>query len=574
MHHDIINLLLLEDNPADERLVREMLAEWGDSRFKLTHVKTLSQAISSLNSLDIDVCLMDLNLPDSQGLGALSEIITIAPQLPIVVLSGQADEDLAFEAVQKGAQDYIVKGQGDGVLLIRALRYAIERKRTERRLAYLAEYDPLTDLPNRTLFKRRLNRALTRADRNNSIIGLLFLDLDHFKDINDTLGHDAGDELLIIAGARIQTCVRKGDTIARLGGDEFTVILENVGNKKKAAKVAQKIIDCLSEPLEVAGQEVYITTSIGIACYPDNCDNAEDLIKHADMALYAAKAKGRSGYEYYRKKMKIAVSQRMNMVNRLRKAIESDELELYYQPQFNIANGSLIGTEALLRWHHPRMGLLAPDQFIHLLEETGLIIPVGEWVLNKACLQNQAWMDSGYGQLRVSVNLSTRQFKQNELVNTISRVLEASHMDPTCLHLEVTESLLMENIDCATKIIQKLAETGVNLSLDDFGTGYSSLSYLKTIPVTALKVDRSFIQDVCNDSDGAAMVAAIIRLAHSLRLKVVAEGVEEKNQLVFLAAQGCDEAQGFLFNTPMSATDMTQWLHQQYSSEDLRKTIN
>lgn len=561
-----IKLLLVEDNPADARLVQEMLSEVVNVyKINLTKVGCLTDGLDMLNKVSFDVLLLDLNLPDAQGLHALDQIQTVVPSLPVVVLSGYQDEELALEAVHCGAQDYLVKGQGDGNLLARALSYAIERKQSEARLAYLAQYDQLTGLPNRALFRDRLNRAVEHASRTKKLAALIFLDLDHFKDINDTLGHDAGDDLLVKVADRLKKCIRAEDTIARLGGDEFTIILGDIEHREEASIVAQKILDAMSHNFTLNESEVFVTTSLGISTYPSCGTDPETMIKNSDMALYSAKAKGRSNYQFYEAEMNAIVLERMTMINSLRLAVQREEFVLYYQPQLCAKSNEVIGIEALIRWQHPELGIILPTKFIPLLEETGLIEPVGEWVLRTACQQNQAWINAGLPPLPISVNVSPRQLRQNHLVSTVSEILEEVGLNPRYLQLEVTESALVENIDMTTITLQALHATGVKLAIDDFGVGYSSLTYLKQFPINTLKLDRSFIEGIATNNDDAAIVEAVIGLGHSLRLKVVAEGVETESQLSFLRDRGCDEVQGYIYSYPLSSKDCEQWLQVEMS---------
>lgn len=557
-----IKVLLVEDNPADARLVREMFLEIKASEFELVQVESLKAGLNVLESDVFDVMLLDLSLPDSQGLNAVNHILSIAPHLPIVVLSGIDDAELSLQAVQTGAQDYLVKGQGDGNLLSRALRYAIERKRTQERLTYLAQYDQLTDLPNRSLFNERLSAGLKQAQRHNRELTLMFLDLDHFKDINDTLGHSAGDKLLQDVARRLRNCVRAEDTIARLGGDEFTIIMNEVQQRKDSATVAEKILDALSHPFVLEGEEVFITTSIGIASFPQSGKDPETLIRHADTALYRAKSEGRSNYQFFEAEMNHAVSERMSMINSLRHAAKRGEFFLYYQPLIHARAGEVFGMEALLRWQHPERGLIPSSEFIPLLEETGLILPVGEWVLREACQQIRTWQKAGLAPLTVSVNLSVRQFHKRDLVDVVTNAIDEAGINPQQLQLEVTESVLLERSHAVNKTLTRLQDIGVKLAIDDFGTGYSSLGYLKQYPFDTLKFDRSFIQGITNTDNGAAIVAAVINLGHSLGMTVVAEGVESQQQLTILHDRKCDQFQGFLFGHPMSAENCTHWLLQ------------
>lgn len=557
-----IKVLLVEDNPGDVRLVREMFLDVNANEFVLTHVNNLREALDQLRDETFDVMLLDLSLPDAHGLEAVKQILDVAPKQPIVILSGNNNSDLAIEAVQFGAQDYLVKGQGDGNLLTRSLRYAIERKRAEERLAYLAQYDPLTGLPNRALFQDRMMAAMRHAERNKSIVVLMFLDLDHFKDINDTLGHNAGDELLKDVSKRLHSCVRDEDTIARLGGDEFTVILQDISHREDAASIAKKILDVLSNPFTLSGEKVFVTTSIGIAGYPTCGDSAESVIRNADTALYRAKREGRNNYRFFEAEMNIEVSERMTMINDLRHAVQKKEFVLYYQPLIAAASDEVIGMEALLRWQHPERGLLPAKDFVPLLEETGLIIPVGEWVLKEVCMQNRLWQRAGYPPLCMSVNLSVQQFLKCDLVSIVASALENTQLDPKLLQLEITESILMDHSSGTLEALQCLHKLGVRLAIDDFGTGYSSLSYLKKYPFDILKFDRSFVEEMDTSENGAAIVAAVIDLGHSINMSVIAEGVETEHQLGLLHDRGCDQFQGYLFARPMSVHTSLQWLRQ------------
>jgi diguanylate cyclase (GGDEF)-like protein len=560
-----IKVLLVEDNPGDARLVREMFIDVQASEFVLTHEHKLREALDRLGEESFDVMLLDLSLPDALGLEAVKRVLEVAPKQPIVILSGNNNTDMAIEAVQFGAQDYLVKGQGDGNLLTRSLRYAIERKRAEERLAYLAQYDPLTGLPNRALFQDRMKAAMRHAKRNNSIVALMFLDLDHFKDINDTLGHDSGDDLLKDVSMRLQDCIREEDTVARLGGDEFTVILQDIHHREDAAPVAGKIIDALSTPFNLGEQEVFVTTSIGIADFPSCGKDVEAIVRCADTALYRAKREGRNNFRFFESEMNAEVSERMTMINDLRHAVQKMEFVMYYQPLIDASSDEVVGMEALLRWQHPGRGLLPAKDFVPLLEETGLIIPVGEWVLHETCRQCRLWQQAGFSALYMSVNLSARQFFKRDLATVVSKALEQNQLDPRSLQLEITESVLMDHSYGTLETLERLHELGIRLAIDDFGVGYSSLSYLKKYPFEVLKFDRSFVEEMGTSENGAAIVAAVIDLGHSIKMSVMAEGVETEHQVGLLHDRGCDQFQGFLFAHPMSAQSSESWLRQKYA---------
>lgn len=453
------------------------------------------------------------------------------------------------------------------------MRYSIERKHAEVNLAYLAQYDHLTKLPNRILLKDRLDQALEQSQRDRELVAVLFLDLDRFKDINDSFGHNIGDMLLIEVADRLKTCIRKTDTIARFGGDEFIIILKKVHEASTVANTAQKIITVLEHPFQISGNEIFITTSTGIAIYPHCGEDSDTLIRNADSAMYRAKDRGRNNYQFFTPEMNAMVQKKFKLERELRYALERNEFELHYQPQIDLKTGRVSGLEALVRWNHPKAGMLHPAEFIEVLEETGLIVPVGEWVLETACAQNRKWQECGLPAHKMAVNLSARQFSHASLVETVSNVLERTGLVAAeSLELEITESLLMEHTRDNNTILSQLKKMGVIISIDDFGTGYSSLSYLKRFSLDTLKIDRSFVMDVPGDPDDVAIVSAIIAMAHSLRLRVIAEGVETLEQLEFLRSQQCDEIQGYLICKPAPAEEIYKFLEEDLNLEQRLKT--
>ena len=428
-----------------------------------------------------------------------------------------------------------------------------ERKQAEEQLTHLAHYDSLTRLPNRVLFNDRLRQAVTQAHRNRWIVGVLFLDLDRFKGVNDTLGHGKGDLLLKQVAGRLTSSLRPTDTVGRLSGDEFAIILSELAEVQNAGHVAQKLIHALAAPFDLDGHEVFVTASIGITVYPSDSQDAETLIRDADAAMYGAKAAGRNNYQYYTAAMNARATERLKLETGIRRGLERGELLLHYQPKIDIASGRVSGLEALLRWQSPELGLVPPGQFIPVLEETGLIVQVGEWVLRAACAQLGAWQQAGVSLVPVAINLSARQLRQQDFAASLERALKDYGTDPRLIHLEITESALMENPEEAITILNEIKNLGISLEADDFGTGYSSLSYLKRFPLDALKIDRSFVHDMTRNEDDAVIARTVITLAHSLGLKVIAEGVETEEQLAFLGDNRCDEAQGFLFARPLPA---------------------
>lgn len=563
-------ILLIEDNEGDARLLTELLTFSSPGRYELVQVGTLKEALALLTNHSFNVVLTDLNLPDTDGVNTVKHIQNHNQFIPIVVLSGENSEELALEVVQIGAQDYLVKGQGDGHLISRAIDYSIERKRIEQKLTYLANYDSLTGLANRLLFRERLDRALIRADRYNSLVALIVIDLDRFKNVNDTLGHDAGDNLLVQVANRLKQCTRDGDTIARLGGDEFTMVLEDIKNIEDVKTVSEKVLSQMKEHFDVNSHDIYMTPSIGITIYPIDDTNAGNLFVNADSAMYEAKESGRNCYRFYTADMNIDLAEKMELETRLRRAIEKEEFVLYYQPKFCVHSNEPIGAEALIRWKDPDKGMISPAVFIPLAEETGYIAQITDWVLQEACKQNSLWQREGYKPIRMAVNLSPIQFTQEDIAKRIFNQIICSDLAPKYVELEITEGALVEDVEKSTEILNELKQWGIHISIDDFGTGYSSLSYLKKIPLDTLKIDQSFVRDLMEDSDDAAIVSAIIAMAKSLRLNVIAEGVETLEQLNYLTAKGCNEVQGYYTGKPVPAGEFVQFLVHETNDSHIR----
>ena len=460
--------------------------------------------------------------------------------------------DLAFPIRDGDGKVYRVAGIAEDITA---------RRESEQRLAYLAHYDGLTNLPNRLLFYDRLGQAIALAKREQWIVGVMFIDVDRFKDVNDTLGHAVGDKLLQKVSKRLIKSVRAEDTVGRLGGDEFAVVLSRLGTAQDAEAVAQNIIQSFDDPFELdSGTEIYVTASIGITLYPTDSTDRDSLLKNADLAMYCAKEEGRNTYERYSAEMDTRNAGRLDMKSMLRRALEREEFVLYYQPKVDVQSDRAIGVEALIRWHSPQLGFVSPKDFIPIAEEIGLIVPIGEWVLRTACAQNRAWQDAGHEPLVMSVNLSARQFREKYLVDKIVGVLNETGLEARYLDLEITESLIMSHADSTVGLLERLHRLGVGISIDDFGTGYSSLAYLKRFPVQSIKIDQSFVRDLTTDSDDAAIVTAVVAMAKSLKLKVIAEGVETKEQLEFLAKLQCDEYQGHYFGRPVPAERFIKYL--------------
>jgi diguanylate cyclase (GGDEF)-like protein/PAS domain S-box-containing protein len=449
---------------------------------------------------------------------------------------------------------------GEIVGVISLIRDITSRRRAEEQVEYQALHDVLTDLGNRNLFHDHLALALAVAQRRNRIVAVFFLDLDHFKLINDSLGHNFGDNLLKAIARRLRGCVRKADTVARIGGDEFAIILQDMERNEDAADLARKIVSVVAEPIDLDGQRLHVTTSIGVSLFPHDGTDPDMLLKNADNAMYRAKAEGRNTYQLCTPEMRRWVEDRLILENGLHRALQNGEFLLHYQPEVDLETLRVNGMEALLRWNDPERGLLPPGSFIPLAEERGLIVQIGEWVLRESCRQARKFQEMGFPHFRVSVNLSARQFRDPNLMNAINGALEESGLDPQCLELEITESVAMSDVEQSLRILNALRLRGISIAIDDFGTGHSSLSYLKRFTLDALKIDRMFITDLASADGDQAIVASIIRLAHGLRLRVIAEGVEKEEQLGFLRDNGCESVQGFLFSYPLSAADFGRLL--------------
>lgn len=541
-----------DEEPEDE----------GTPQFYLIHKEDLTSGLDYLEQEKVDVILLDLTLPDGSGIETYDQVHGRYPKIPVVVLSGLNDETLAISAVQKGAQDYLVKGQVSGPLLIRCLKYAVERQKMLARLEevlklehYRAWHDSLTDLPNRQFFYDQLRQTISISKRYNRKCAVMFLDLDGFKRVNDTFGHSFGDELLKVISKLLQPCLRGSDVLARLGGDEFTIILREIDKAQNAIAVAKRILALLKNPLKIYDKELYITLSLGISIYPSDGGDLETLVKNADIAMYRAKAKGKNRYQLYNRDMNARMFEYITLENELRKAIDNRDIAVFYQPIVELAHGTIVGAEALVRWIHPEYGVISPAEFIPISEETGLIVEIGEQVIRAACEQMRIWHEKGYNNLSVSVNISPRQFREKNLVSLITRILRESGFSPHSFGLEITELSAMQDVEYTITVLEKLKTMGVQISMDDFGTGYSSLSYLKRFPIDILKIDKSFINDIPENKDDAAITTAIVALARSLDLKVIAEGVETNAQLGFLRKLKCDQMQGFLFSQALPADE-------------------
>jgi diguanylate cyclase (GGDEF)-like protein len=518
----------------------------------------MSAAETHLAEHAVDIILLDLGLPDAQGLEAIQRAHAAAPGVPLVVLTGLDDELLAVQALQQGAQDYLIKGQIETRGLLRALRYAIERKTMEsaalamaRQMAHSAEHDFLTGLPNRMLLNDRVGQAIALATRHTKKVAVLFLDLDGFKHINDSLGHPIGDKLLQSVAKRLVDCIRGSDSVSRQGGDEFVLLLLELERAEDAAVTARRMLEAVAQPHTIDQHDLHVTASIGLSIYPDDGLDAETLIKNADTAMYQAKENGRRSFQFFKPAMNVRAVERQFIEEGLRRALERQEFALHYQPTVNLMTGAITGAEALIRWTHPTRGSIAPAQFIPVAEDCGLILPIGAWVLREACAQAQAWMDAGLPITSMAVNVSAMEFRDKNFLDGLFAILSETGLDPRSLELELTESVLMKHAEFTASVLQILRKRGVQVAVDDFGTGYSSLSYLQKFPVDALKIDQSFVRQISTAGDDTTIVKAVIGMARSLKLRVIAEGVETLDEVAFLRAYRCEEAQGYYFSRPV-----------------------
>jgi diguanylate cyclase (GGDEF)-like protein/PAS domain S-box-containing protein len=438
-------------------------------------------------------------------------------------------------------------------------------RRMSLQLSHLAQHDSLTDLPNRMLLNDRLQQAISMARRHDSRIAVLFMDLDRFKHINDSLGHIVGDQLLQAVATRLERCVRESDTVGRQGGDEFVAVLSELDAAENAGISAAKLLAALALPYHIGPHDVIVPVSIGVSIYPEDGETAEALISNADTAMYHAKENGRNNYQFFKQEMNVRASERQFIEAGLRVALERNELSLHYQPKINLGTGAIVGVEALLRWKHPERGFIPPAQFIPIAEDTGLILPIGQWVLREACRQSREWLDAGFAPIPMAVNISAVEFRSMDFVESVRAALNESKLDPRFLELELTETVLMKHAASTVSMLKALKVIGVQLTVDDFGTGYSSLSYLRQFPVDSLKVDQSFVHEISSQRDDAAIVSAVISMGNSLKKRVIAEGVETREQMDFLTAEGCEEAQGYYFNRPMAANQFVKLLEASIS---------
>jgi diguanylate cyclase (GGDEF)-like protein len=554
LHQDVLGsgeqarVLLIEDDPGTAMLIGAMLrAAWGEG-LVLVHAERFSDATQELLDRGASCVLLELAVDDDKPLDRLDQLRNAAPEVALVALTDRADEALALDAIRVGAQDCLVKADLNPARLRRAVSHAIERKRSEVRLAHQALHDPLTALPNRALFLDRLGVALDRSRRTSASVAVLFLDVDNFKEINDSMGHAAGDKVLASLGERLRTMLRPMDTVARFGGDEFTLLFEDLASEREVVLIADRISRTAANPIVLDGGEASITVSIGIAMVSDPAIPAETVIREADVAMYRAKELGRSRYELFDEASRQRATDRLELEAELRRALERSELRVHYQPEVSLdASGGVVGFEALVRWEHPQRGLIAPREFIPLAEETGIVVAIGQFVLEQALHQIASWRRSR-PRLTMSVNLSARQLEDTGLSSMLASAIDAAGSSPDALCLEITETTVARNPEAMIRALNGLKAVGVTIAIDDYGTGSSLLSSLRRLPIDVLKIHESFVRGLGTDPGETTIVGAVVELAHALGLGVVAEGVETEAQLTQLRELGCDSAQGYLFS--------------------------
>lgn len=551
----------------DEQFVRNILSDILSEYYQCKTASSAEEALEILQKEQFNLILSDIRMPGMSGIEMIPKVLELTPDTVVMTISGEQNIDSAIEAMQAGTFDYIRKPfelETVKMSVERALKHQfllVEKRRYEnhleelveertKQLNFLAYYDSLTKLPNRALFEDRFAQALAVASQKRQSLGMLLLSLDKFKKVQDTLGYNYSFTLLQEIAERLREQIPTGATVARFEKDEFAVLIPEIKGTGDVIEVVESLKDALQMPVQLNSHELYITASVGISMFPDDGKDTETLQKNAAAALSRAKEQGEDSYQFYTEEMNSKALRRLELENQLRHALERHEFEVYYQAKKNFTTGEVVGMEALVRWNHPEMGLISPAEFIPLAEETGLIIPIGEWILRTACRQAKELQDEKFN-LCVSVNLSTRQFQEGCLAEKILKIIEETGINPQNLELEVTESSLLHNAEMATRTLNALRTNGVKISIDDFGTGFSSLGYLKRLPIDILKIDKSFVQDMTNDPNDASLVMAIISLAHNLRLKIIAEGVETDEQLKLLHLLRCDEWQGFLFSKPI-----------------------
>lgn len=569
-------ILIIDDDEQIRGLLTAVLVD----RYECHSASSAEEALKKLGSKGFDLILSDIDMAGMSGLELVPHVHSLAPDTVVVMISGHNEIETAIQAMRAGAFDYIAKP-----LVLQHLEAAVERalnhnsllkekRRYKEQLEILlrqrtaevdrlAYYDTITQLPNRALFEDRLTQAVAVAKSERQTFGVLFISFDQFKKVNDTLGHEAGDYLLCEFAKRLKSCVGETDTVARFGTDEFAVLQTPIVDANEIVETIGSLSQVLKFAFEVREQELFATASVGVSLFPYDAGDAQTLMKNAGAALYKAKRSGGANYQFYTADMHSLAARRLALETKLRRALQNQEFLVHYQPRVSVDSLAITGVEALVRWQDPQLGLVPPSEFIPLAEDTGLIVPIGEWVLRNACLQARGWQDAGFAPMQMAVNISARQFQEQDLAETVVRILDETRLAPQYLELEVTESSIVQNPEFAASVLTRLKGMGVKISIDDFGTGYSSLASLKRLPIDALKIDRSFVRDATTEPDDASLVMAIITLAHNLRLKVIAEGVETEEQLRFLHLLRCNEIQGYLFSRPLPAEALVRLLDSQ-----------
>ena len=581
MKKNMTNILYIDDDEEDFLITRKLISDINYGDYKIQWVSTYEKALIEIQKDIYDVFLIDYNLGGKTGLDLISESIEMNRNTPVIILTGMDSRDVDIMAMQKGVSDYLRKEKIDSESLERSIRYAIDKKRTENQILFLAYYDQITSLPNRVFFKEQLNYALAHAIRYGRIMAVLFLDIDNFKLVNDSLGHHVGDLLLVQVAKRLYSCIRKSDiiarnelktlidTVARLGGDEFTISLTEINTYDNASMVAERIIQSLNQPFLIEGHEIYSGASIGISLYPADSDDASLLLKFADNAMYHAKKKGKNRFQYYQKTMNDEVIDKMHLINNLRKAGERNEFLLYYQPKMDIRSGSLTGFEALIRWNKSDKGMVMPGDFIPFAEEHNLIGFITDWVIDEACRQLCEWKGAHPNVLPLSINLPINELEKTNFPGTIKSIIDSYGISPEWLELEVTESVFMDDTKVPFSNLAALQSMGFQISIDDFGTGFSSLSRLKKMPCDMLKIDRSFVIHLGEEPMDSVIVNSIIALGHGMNKTILAEGVETAGQLQFLIDNNCDFIQGYFLSRPVPHEKIKAILEQEARGEGI-----
>ncbi|MFT6102749.1 MAG: diguanylate cyclase (GGDEF)-like protein [Candidatus Endobugula sp.] len=556
-------ILLVDDDETDRMVVRRALAKF-NKKVTVVEATRFSEAVELLKENEFNCILLEYRLGGIDGIDIVKKIHSEGlSDAPIIMFSGMDDEAIMLNCLKEGAQDFLLKSEITTHSLMRAIRYAEERKNITLQISYLAKYDSLTDLSNRSLFIENVERAVTRSKRANAIFAIIFIDLDNFKSINDTLGHEAGDQLLVTIAKRLKSSLREEDVVGRLGGDEFAVLIEGIATETFLIKISQKLLDVTREPLIIEDKIIHSTASLGIATYPSCADECTALIKCADLAMYKTKENGRNGYSFYSDDLQTLADDYATLKCDIHDALSRDEFELYYQPQVNATDSTITGLEALIRWHHPTRGMVPPDKFIPIAESLGLINEIGDWVMEAACRQLKVWISSCphlQHDFRVAVNISAHQMRQLNLKEKFCHVLDNNTIPYGLIELELTESALVDDLGRCTETLSVMNDLGIHFAIDDFGTGFASFRHLQQLPLQVLKVDKSFIDQICLSSKSYQIVKAMIVMAHALEMKVIAEGVETMEQVNLLQTLDCDHLQGYHFWKPMPAHDIEKLL--------------